>query len=43
VQIVIVPRLASMIATVGVALVWHTYWALAVGILVNRGMRVIYT
>lgn len=43
VQIMMVPRLASMIATVGVALVWHTYWALVVGILINRGMRVIYT
>ena len=43
VQIMMVPRLASMVATIGVALVWHTYWALVVGILINRGMRVIYT
>ena len=30
------PRLLSIIATIGTALVWHTYWALVVGILINR-------
>jgi O-antigen/teichoic acid export membrane protein len=43
VQIMLVPRLASMIVTITVALVWHSYWALVAGTLVMRGARMAFT
>jgi O-antigen/teichoic acid export membrane protein len=32
-------RIASVAITLGIAVVWPTYWALVVGILVNRALR----
>jgi O-antigen/teichoic acid export membrane protein len=38
-----VPRLVQFAATVSVALVWRSYWALLVGIVVSRVMRTVMT
>lgn len=43
VQIMLVPRIASMVATIIVAVVWHSYWALVIGVLVGRSSRLIST
>ena len=34
-------RLAGVVATIAVALLWHSYWALVVGILTTRVMRLV--
>ncbi len=43
VQIQFVPRVAAIIASIACAVVWQSYWALVTGILVMRGMRLIFT
>ena len=35
----ILPRMASIIITIGSALIWHSYWALIAGILTGRFLR----
>jgi O-antigen/teichoic acid export membrane protein len=42
-QLWILPRLVAIIATLAVAFVWRSYWALVVGSLVSRGLRVIFS
>ena len=39
----VVPRLASSIATVTVAVIWHSYWGLVVGIVGQRLLRVAFS
>jgi O-antigen/teichoic acid export membrane protein len=43
VQIMFVPRIAGIIASITFAELTHSYWALVVSVLVNRGMRLIFT
>ena len=43
VQIAFVPRVASIIASVVCAMVWRSYWALVVGMLVARGVGLVFT
>jgi lipopolysaccharide exporter len=39
----ILPRLIAIIATLATAFLWRSYWALVVGTLVSRGLRVIFS
>ncbi len=34
-----IPRLVQVVATIGFALIWHSYWALAFGIMTSRLVR----
>ena len=43
VRIMFVPRVASVIVSIACAVVWRSYWALVAGMLVARGMRVVFT
>jgi lipopolysaccharide exporter len=43
VQIQFLPRVISVIATIACALIWRSYWALVVGILVGRAARLLFT
>lgn len=40
-RLLLLPRLASIAATIGFALIWRNYWALVAGILVNRTLRLV--
>ncbi len=42
-QLWILPRLIAIILTLAAAFTWHSYWALVVGTLVGRGLRVIFS
>lgn len=41
--IVLGPRIAGIVASIAVAVIWRSYWALVAGILVSRGARLIAT
>jgi O-antigen/teichoic acid export membrane protein len=43
IQINFVPRVVSIIASITCAVVWHSYWALVVGLVVGRGTRLLFT
>jgi O-antigen/teichoic acid export membrane protein len=43
VQIQVVPRVASIVASITCAVVWQSYWALVAGVLVTRGLRLVLT
>jgi len=43
IQILFLPRVASIVASIACAVVWRSYWALVVGILVARGLRLLFT
>jgi lipopolysaccharide exporter len=38
----ILPRFVSIVVTIGVALIWHSYWALVAGILTGRIVRTLF-
>jgi lipopolysaccharide exporter len=42
-QILLLPRIAAVLASIGFALIYRNYWALVVGILTNRGMQLVLT
>jgi lipopolysaccharide exporter len=42
-QLLILPRVASIIVTMTCAVMWHSYWALIAGMLTNRGLRTVLT
>jgi len=42
-QLWILPRLAAIVLTLAVAFIWRSYWALVVGILTSRILRVIFS
>jgi lipopolysaccharide exporter len=42
-QLAILPRIASIIATMACAIGWHSYWALIAGMLTNRGLTTALT
>ena len=37
----VIPRVASIVISISIALVWHTYWALVANILSQRALRVV--
>jgi lipopolysaccharide exporter len=43
IQIMLIPRLAGVIASIACAVVWRSYWALVVAILVQRAALVLFT
>lgn len=43
VQVLVVPRIVSIVASISAAVVWRSYWALVVGVLVMRGGRLVYS
>ena len=43
IQILFIPRVAGVIASIACAVVWRSYWALVVAILVQRGTRLLFT
>ncbi len=43
IQILFVPRVAGVIASIACAVIWRSYWALVVAILVQRGTRLLFT
>ena len=43
IQILFVPRVVSVVASIACAVIWRSYWALVVGILVVRWLRLIFT
>ena len=43
IQIMFVPRVAGVIASIACAVVWRSYWALVVAILVQRAVRLVFT
>lgn len=43
IQVLIVPRVVSVIASIAYAVVFKSYWALVVGIVVNRSTRLLFT
>jgi len=43
VRLWLVPRLLSILLTIGAAVLWRSYWALVVGILSQRALRVIFS
>ena len=42
-QIMLVPRIGGIIASITCAVVWHSYWALVAGLVVSRAMRLFFT
>lgn len=42
-QIMLVPRVAGIIASIACAVIWQSYWALVAGLLVSRAMRLVFT
>ena len=42
-QLWILPRLVAIVLTLAAAFMWRSYWALVVGTLVSRGLRVIFS
>jgi len=43
IQILLVPRIAGVVASIACAVIWRSYWALVVAILVQRGTRLLFT
>jgi O-antigen/teichoic acid export membrane protein len=43
IQILLVPRVAGVIASIACAVIWRSYWALVVAILVQRGALLLFT
>ena len=43
VAIQFVPRVVSVAASMACAVIWRSYWALVVGIVVVRGLRLVFT
>jgi lipopolysaccharide exporter len=43
IQIMFVPRVAGVIASIACAVIWRSYWALVAAILVQRGVRLLFT
>ena len=43
ISILFVPRVVSVVASIACAVIWRSYWALVVGILVVRGLRLVFT
>jgi O-antigen/teichoic acid export membrane protein len=43
VQLLLLPRIVSIIVTIACAVIWQSYWALIAGIVSSRGMRTILT
>ncbi len=39
----ILPRICGMLTTISVAVIFHSYWAMVAGILVNRCLRVVFS
>lgn len=42
-QILLVPRIAAVVAAISFAVIYRNYWALVIGILTNRGMGLVVT
>ena len=42
-QILLLPRIVAVLASISFALIYRNYWALVVGILTNRGMQLVLT
>ena len=42
-QLYILPRLVAILLTLAAAFIWRSYWALVVGILASRALRVIFS
>ncbi len=43
IQIMFVPRVAGVVASIACAVIWRSYWALVAAILVQRGVRLLFT
>jgi lipopolysaccharide exporter len=43
IQILLVPRIAGVIASIACAVIWRSYWALVAAILVQRGALLLFT